>query len=675
MSYSIEPESLTAFLGNSNIRLPRFQRRSTWDDKQKFELCISVFQDYPIGVVIINATRNISWLLDGRQRREALIMMRDNPVKLYEWARNYLGFKKTADELEITNTYWSKIDRFLQADSHSSKKSRESDDVNYYGDDEECDFSEKKSFDSLLQRKGLETLLKLILMVHQVKPSGSRWERLFDFNAYISKLTYAPKKLNGRIDPVLLRSFLLEYIKKIKKGNDYNDIYSSEKFIEHYKEIFSINDEDKFEKCVEKNWMEIADSLKILDEVENIFTTARIGVIRLSNASPLDAQNIFSRINSGGTQLKAEELLSAKPYWNEKIIDPSISLRDVVKKLYSKLDIPTPEDVCRWDVAATLISRISDHNIIFDDYKTSKEKNEVSMDEITLGFKLLSSIMTGGMSNKHVIDLENNELIDWTESIDEIINEIESVCNLLADSSFFKYFLSWKKPISNLLGNAIALEFISILLLDWKDKGCPTGGGNYKAVQRDAKILFDRLVYEYATHAWKGSGDSKMARDIKNWQSRLVCVEEASWKVFIQEASKGEYNGQLTSKKSLGPVMYYYYILNEKAPTIDAKTKFEVDHIYPEEKFHGNKMINQRLKDSMINFALLPKKENISKSSKALNEITDVWLKEQITRFTGIQQTEFDQFSNIANIDILQKKRCENFLYAFTIIRAKQLSN
>ena len=42
MSYIIEPMPLIPFLEESKIRLPRFQRKATWDKKQNFELVISV---------------------------------------------------------------------------------------------------------------------------------------------------------------------------------------------------------------------------------------------------------------------------------------------------------------------------------------------------------------------------------------------------------------------------------------------------------------------------------------------------------------------------------------------------------------------------------------------------------------------------------------------------------
>ena len=53
MSYNIEPMELISFVEDNKLKLPRFQRKTTWDKKQNFELAISVFQDYPVGVVII----------------------------------------------------------------------------------------------------------------------------------------------------------------------------------------------------------------------------------------------------------------------------------------------------------------------------------------------------------------------------------------------------------------------------------------------------------------------------------------------------------------------------------------------------------------------------------------------------------------------------------------------
>lgn len=217
MSYIIEPMPLISFLEDSKLRLPRFQRKATWDKKQNFELAISVFQDYPVGVVIVNQEQKTSWLLDGRQRRSALTSMRDNPVELYEWARTYIGFAKTADELEVKSKYWEKVERYLQTDESTDA---EDDSDHYEQEGEAASEIEENSFDSAKQRRGLQTLLDIILMVHQNKPAGSKWEQTFDFGNFFSRLKYAPIKNQSKIEPKLLRRFILELLRAIEQENE-----------------------------------------------------------------------------------------------------------------------------------------------------------------------------------------------------------------------------------------------------------------------------------------------------------------------------------------------------------------------------------------------------------------------------------------------------------------------
>ena len=75
--YEIRPESIKTFIQDRTIKLPRFQRKQTWDAKKNFQLCVSLFKQYPIGVCILSHeklsdTRSVKFLLDGRQRRNAL---------------------------------------------------------------------------------------------------------------------------------------------------------------------------------------------------------------------------------------------------------------------------------------------------------------------------------------------------------------------------------------------------------------------------------------------------------------------------------------------------------------------------------------------------------------------------------------------------------------------------
>lgn len=84
--YEIRPETVKSFITDRNVRLPRFQRKQTWDPKKNFQLCISLFKEYPIGVCILSVDeskgKTVRWLLDGRQRKNALTKMYEDPENI-----------------------------------------------------------------------------------------------------------------------------------------------------------------------------------------------------------------------------------------------------------------------------------------------------------------------------------------------------------------------------------------------------------------------------------------------------------------------------------------------------------------------------------------------------------------------------------------------------------------
>ena len=666
MSYIIEPVSIHSFVTDPSIKLPRFQRKATWVKEQNFELAISIFQDYPVGVVIINKEKEESWLLDGRQRRTALIQMRENPVVLYDWAKKYIGFKPNEDPSDLKTKYWDKVDKYLQK---SDADNSNSDDDSYGGEEDHVE----DSFDSEKQKEGLQTLLDIILMVHQIRGGKSRWEKDFDFTKFFPRIEYANMRNSDYANQVRLRKFLLDL--NSERGSKELNI---DFFTQYYLDKFAPYDkkEGKFKEEVEHRWDSIIKSIETIAKSEKVFVDARIGIIRLTNVSPLDAQNIFSRINRGGTLLKAEELLSSKPFWNVKVNSADLELKNIVKTMYERIGVEIPKEIYRWDIAATLLQRINDRGLLFDSYKESAEKGEVAIEQITLGFKLISSVFQKGMSAKHVNDIEKINNINWETSIDDLIYDIDKVCEILMTDSFFKYFQAWKKPLAKLMGNAIVLEFITIALEDWKYLECPTvSSASMTTFKRDCRILFDKLVYEYATKKWRGSGDSKMAADISNWQDRLKPVAQNNWSDFIDGACDGRYMGDMVTQKILTPVLYYYYVLNEKTPTNILDAQYDVDHLYPQEKFKDNPLVEFSDKDCLCNLSLIPKKDNISKSNKPLSEISDPWLRQQIETYAEISVDEFDLFSDLSHIYELKLKRGRLFKAAFKETRNTKLAN
>ena len=93
------------------------------------------------------------------------------------------------------------------------------------------------------------------------------------------------------------------------------------------------------------------------------------------------------------------------------------------------------------------------------------------------------------------------------------------------------------------------------------------------------------------------------------------------------------------------------------------------------EIFESNRVIDQTFKDSLVNLALLPTKDNIAKKSKRLNEITDNWLKNQITMYTGIDEIDFQKYSDVTLLPTLREQRKKLFLDAFCANRASTLKN
>lgn len=668
--YTIEARSVLQFLDKDKIKLPRFQRKTTWDYKQNFELAISIFQDYPVGVVIINKEKDKSWLLDGRQRRTALNEMWSNPDSIYNWAKQYIKFPAKEAEDKLKKAFWDKVDAYLQ--DESSNEEDDDEESNTYeniadgGDENETDIDKEH------QREGLNTLLELILMAHR----GS-WKNVFGFSDF-AKVPYAMKKDNYVVNPVELRKFILNFKNKVGTPTEENlfDYFDEQEDVKEGKE-------NAFKKHINMYWDKIVKYINVVEKAEKIFNEARIGVIQLRNVTPLDAQNIFSRINSGGTPLKAEELLSAKPFWNIPVSYVSPEMLPLVNDLYTRLGVELPEDnsVVRWDYGATLISRIDKSHLLFDDYTISNsKKDEVDMTQITLGFKIISSYYQNGMSAICVNKLESNQDINWGSSIDDLANNINIVCDILLDSDFFKFLNSWKKSISKLLGNALVLEFLVIILKDWEDKGKPkvSGSSERNSIVRDAKILFDKLVYEYAMGYWRGSGDSKMASHIINWRDRIKPVDQQTWNSLIDGACEGDLNGQSFATKHLTPIVYYSYVLQKQQPnTTGLGITYDVDHIIPQAKLIDNKLVPANYKDSLVNLALLPKKDNINKKDKFLSEIPDseTWLKQTISNYTGIPIKDFGKYSDLNNINDLKSFRHSLISDIFTRLRVSELAN
>ena len=653
MAFSIEPLPLISFLKEPKIKLPRFQRKATWKDDQKFQLCISIFKGYPVGVVIYNCTKDgTQWLLDGRQRRNALKTAWENPVNLYRYAQYFLKLKTTTTPDEIRSIFWSNVNSFLQKD----KSGEDSTSENLEADIDSENESYIYDIDPEEQKGNLKTLLNIILMVHNVRKDSSAWEKRFDFTKFVSYLPYIDK---GKVDPKKLKNFLLEFASE-------HPNFTLDQFVDHMCQ-FPLRDGEninKFRDSIEQNFDVIQSDINTIREAETIFSDARIGVISLKNVSPLDAQNIFSLVNSGGTQLKAEELLSAKPFWNMPVSERLLNLdvRTLVQNLYKDLDIPGEDNinssaVVRWDICATLLDRLDKNHLFFPEFK--QESKDVNMTKISLGFKLASAEAANGISAKHI---EKMELCaDWENMIEALIDDVNKISEILLEVNFYHDLNAWKKSIFDLFGNAITLEFITILRKVWISLDKPTVDGTARRTFiHNSLRLLDRLFYEYSNSQWRGSGDSKMAHDIENIPDRIKQIPSEDWDILINNVCKAN-----TNYKRLEPILYYFAVLQQKRPDSLSQITYDVDHIVPQSlleaqstEINGISLVS--LKDTLGNLALLPHKSNTKKNDKVLNEI-DSDLKMDVAKYADIQIEDFEKYSDMTHLPELCEQRKEIF--------------
>lgn len=662
MAFGIS-ENTTSYFLNNKIGLPRFQRKATWKDIDNFKLCISVFKGYPIGVIIVNENGTRKFLLDGRQRRNALTTMYDNPVEVYRWATKFIGIKNNMSEAEVRDRFYEKISEYLQ--SEFDKSTEDVEEIRAKIDDGGENY-EGRSFDADVQSENMHALLELILLVHTKYVGTNKFEGMFKFNKIIpiEELDYSLYQ-NGEyiIDPVKLKKF-------IKLIIDY-DATEKEEFISYLIKRHKLEDKDikKIDNYITSQWDYFEKCFDTIRKTDEIILNAKIGLIRLIDASPLDAQNIFSLVNGGGAPLTAEELLSARPFWNMELLNPSEEIKNASKELYSFLGISVPSNVVRWDVCATLLSRIDKSNLIFSkiDLSDSKTSQTLFTRKLTLGFKLISAIYTGGINSNSVKDLENEKKakIDWNKDLENFIKDFNIALDMLYDCEYFKYLMMWKQSIMSLMGNSVALEFATLIYKDWKSLGSPVKGNpKLKEFQKHAIILCDRLLYEYSSRLWAGSADSRLARDLLTISDRFNVVSSEEWNDIIDKFASGN-----TSKVDKG-IIYHYYCLKKMRPVFDGEGSnaiYEVDHIYAQAQFDNVTTINPILMESIGNKALLPKLENISKGEKALNELkTQTWLLEEILRVTGIKEKDIDKYSNITNIELLIDERISDYKKVFS---------
>lgn len=697
--YQVKPETILTFLNDQSIRYPRFQRKQTWKAEQNFKLVVSVFKTYPIGVTIINkqsfGNRSTRWLLDGRQRRNALLLMLLNPENIYNWSRKFFGIKNADQPQDIKDKFWSKISDYLNesdeigfqetrdkaiADGkneflfdgktypvNSVDNSAEEDNLGDFDDESPSNsVSEQTSFftDVTLEYNrstwgNLDELLFIIQTVHNISQTKSGFTNPFDFRKYITNLPFATDG-NRILSGQKMTTFINQYLQS-NYDNRLHDI-DKDSFYDFLINRYHLDAQSSklLFDTIHKNWEDISRSVRVVEIIKTRLQESIIGIIETNDITATDSQMIFMLINKEGTKLSAVEILSAKPAWNIVIKSPSRDIDIHRSSLYRAINTDTDIDnTVRWDYPATFYDRISNLDFLFP--KLSYEKNNELEKKLTLGFKILSGIYQKGIKKEDVDDLALNKKITWESDIDILVDELNLVGRILSDAPYFKYLKSWNQTFLEITSDAIALNFLFTIYSDFLRKDRPTGHSiKAKIFINNSIILADKLVFEYVTMKWRGSSDSKISQNIRSFSSlpdKYAMIDDSTWLNLTKGINDNlKIEDDYISFNYAKTLIYHIYSINSILGP--SNSSIEVDHLIPQSLFESSTFDDaEYIKNGLFNLCPLPSRDNASKNNRKLKAIDDKWLIQQIENYSSISKDLFDRYSDVNQWEDLRNQR------------------
>lgn len=384
MMYSLRPLSAIEFATDPDIRFPRFQRKSTWNKPQRFNLALSVFHDYPLGMVVVrnqedDGASKQHFLLDGRQRRETLEQVR-NPEVLWSWAKSCLGLKASDTSADVHLKFldylreyfgvedWEEevLDEEATGEEGQDESEDELEGEEEGGAETASPPSSAASAGELLADfgAGLAKLLKVIQVAHPVGRSSSNIGKAFDLTGQIEELQYATIPTGGSSPEVSTRQLFvwLRNLPNFARPEGYEWPPSKDVFSELLSRYAGkTTDQGAIDAHLDAHWGTIRGTIDALAVIDDSLRAAKVGYLEINDCAAHDEKKIFEIINSAGTQLTAVEILSAKPAWNIPIAEPTSKLETDTAVLYRDMGIELPPEapsVVRWDEAATFVDRV-----------------------------------------------------------------------------------------------------------------------------------------------------------------------------------------------------------------------------------------------------------------------------------------------------------------------------
>lgn len=638
------------------ILLPRFQRKRTWKDSRRFELCISLFSDYPMGTIVVkneespDGTRK--WLLDGRQRRDTFADML-NPDNIYIWARRYLGLQARMQRDEVKKRFEEVVTNYLQFDRDEEMEDEKEgeEDLDYVEDEEPGDSQIKTVFES---HKGLTKLAEVICNVHPMRKQGKHFTSNFTdpFNFGDFKMSYIEKDEEGK--PFVNSEKLVKWINNHTESIKDSEIDDLK--VENVLEWID-NSTDDVKKCVIENLDGIKTSIKMVRAIANRMMNSQIIVIELDDSChSSDERKIFEIINTKGVPLTGPEIMSAKPNWNKPVEMPSDAVKESVEKMYKALEIEQ-KGVVKWDVAATFTDRLdpSSDFILGDLRMIPYDENSTTRFErkITSGFKLMCGRYRNSISKDEIDNL--SEANCWNNN--DFEDEIRYSCKLLLEDAPFKTLRDYKVSMSSFLSYTIAINYLLQIVQRYKENDVNSTNRNaVRTYKQDCRVLLDRFVYEYASNLWAGSSDARLTRNLTvNKETVFTPIPESDWNNLIDEMySSNTINGQIAKNDAVKALLFYFSMVMDKKLNMNSEEIAEVEHIIPESKF--KKDSNNQFKNSLINYALLPSSLNKEKLDNFIDSM-DPSTRKLIYDLEDIDAEQAKEITGPGDIDKLKAAR------------------
>lgn len=691
MSYKIDSTTLKDYVSDKWIKIPRFQRAKTWNEKQKFELVLSVFKRYPLGCVILckEKGQNYKYLIDGRQRYSALQEMLTSPDVVYGWAQKYLCLKKGDKSNDISDKFWEKVRDFtdyspndeLESSTDSEYEDEDqseetTDNDSSTSNDDSSDFSDEND-------DSLGKLLALIQFCNSYKNANNIGPLYaFEFKKYIANTDKYERILEkcgkkGKISSIALLDVINSFSKR------YNGQLTKENFVQYVDDEFgfkSPEDKNKY-VCQQLNdWEGVQlKAIEFYDLFDNILSSNVIAVISVENVGTTDEEKIFNLINSNGTPLTAAEILSSKPDWNKPITVIDETRRDLLSSIYTNvLKTTKPTSFVRWDLPASLPFALK-KNPNFDFlFPISMIKDDLASKLITLGFKISSGIILRAIKKEDLDKLGKSSEIN-EDKFATIESDLKKMTISMLNIPYFEVYKSWSLSLNRLIGDAPTLCFIFMAYHMFKIESKPEPSDtNFRLFRRNCIAIVDKLIYEYVRSQWKGSSDSLLSKELASFDNQyskgmqIEAISEQSWKELLNDiCDNGEVNHKPISFGLVKPLIAHYNALKQLKCDISYDFKPEFDHIIPQTAFGDKKdKAQSKTRDNLFNLALLPKVSNASKNNRSLQEtLSNESLVSNIEKYEEIKKEDFSKFNKKEEVAALKEYRLDNFYKAFGEIR------